>query len=277
MTRAACGRRQRADGASRPGSAGAHAARAAARPTGPPTDAQARAAGITDWQLRHREIVRSPRDTYLPRAHALQSAPEGRRGPAGRPADGRGQPCDGRCALGSRGAAGAGRPAGPPDRAARHSRPTPGRPTGPPSPRSRRGDVQRRLGVPVTSPGRTWLDLAAVGAASGAARGRPISCCVAGTPRRLSCASWTELAGVRGVAAARRVAPVADGRPGRPWSRCCAGCSRRRRLPAPVLQHRVTAPAEQLPGGRSTWRGRTPRVLVEFDGDVHRERRVFVE
>jgi very-short-patch-repair endonuclease len=46
-------------------------------------------------------------------------------------------------------------------------------------------------------------------------------------------------------------------------------------LPSPVLQHTVRGAHEELIGHVDlAWPER--RVLVEFDGDVHRERHVFV-
>src|SRR4051794_21323141 len=66
MIRRTCGRRQRTTGVAR---------QAPPVPTPPvppritrPADRRgARAAGVTDWQLRHRGVARTSRDTYLPR------------------------------------------------------------------------------------------------------------------------------------------------------------------------------------------------------------------
>jgi hypothetical protein len=79
----------------------------------------------------------------------------------------------------------------------------------------------------------------------------------------------------RGSAVARRVLPVADPRAESPmesvvrWLLIGAG------LPAPVLQHEVRDGAGRFLGRADlAWPDR--KVLVEFDGDVHRDRRVFV-
>ncbi len=74
---------------------------------------------------------------------------------------------------------------------------------------------------------------------------------------------------------ARRVVTVADAEAGSPmesvlrWLLYAAG------LPRPVLQHRVLDATGRFLGRVDlAWPER--RVVVEFDGDGHRERRVFV-
>ena len=235
--------------------------------------AGARADGVSAWQLRHLEIVRTSRDTYLPRDQAhdvrariaavLLSAPASAvvshltaaslwdlEIPL--------VPADPRVHL-----------------------------TVPPATRIRsRADrqvhcaalgsrsVTQRRGVAVTSPGRTWRDLAAV---------LPAPALLAVTDqmlaRRYPPEAFDQLVragrGQRGIRVARRVLAVADPLAGSPmesvlrWMILDAG------LPRPVLQHAVRDPQRKFIGRVDmAWPER--RVLVEFDGDVHRERDVFV-
>lgn len=240
-----------------------------------PTDRRrARADGITDWHLRHRETVRSSRDTYLPREQALLLGQRLAAVLLGAP----------RTAVVSHATAaqlwGLEVPLVPDDPRVHL--------TVPPGTRIRhRADrrvhvaalparfVQRRAGIRVTSPGRTWLDLAA-------SVPPPALLAVADQmlARRYPAPALQRMvagaAGMRGVVAARRVAPLADGRAGSPMESVLRWLIHEAGLPAPVLQHRVTGEGGGLIGEVDlAWPG--AKVLVEFDGNVHRDRRVFVD
>jgi very-short-patch-repair endonuclease len=136
------------------------------------------------------------------------------------------------------------------------------------------GDVTRRHGFPVTTPARTWRDLAAVLeppvllAVTDQLAAR--WCTVADLRRQID-----RRPGGRGSARARAVLRVVDPRAESPmesvlrWVLLDAG------LPAPVLQHRIHDHRGRFVARADlAWPG--PRVLVEFDGDLHRDRAVFV-
>ena len=228
---------------------------------------------MTDWQLRHLEIVRSSRDTYLPAAmvddvharvaavrlgapgsavvsHRTAAALWGLEVPLVRD--------DGRVHL-----------------------------TVPPATRIRsRTDrqvhwsslpewqVARRGDVVLTSPGRTWRDLAAV---------LPAAALLAVTDQMLARRYPHEgfervlenAGGMRGVRTARRVLPVADALAGSPMESVLRWLVHEAGLPEPVLQH-VVRGVHGKALGRVDLAWPEHRVLIEFDGDVHRERRVFV-
>jgi hypothetical protein len=136
------------------------------------------------------------------------------------------------------------------------------------------GEAVRLGSAPVTTPARTWRDLAAV-------LQPPALLAVTDQLVRELCTPADLLVALRnrptgrGAARARSVLLIADARAGSPmesvlrWLVIDAG------LPRPVLQHVIT-------DGDGVFAGRTDlswpelRVLVEFDGDVHRERDVFV-
>jgi hypothetical protein len=81
--------------------------------------------------------------------------------------------------------------------------------------------------------------------------------------------------GLRGIRTARQVLAVADPLAGSPLESVLRWLIHQAGLPAPVLQHVIR-------GRRGEFLGRVDlawperQVLVEFDGDVHRERQVFV-
>jgi hypothetical protein len=130
-------------------------------------------------------------------------------------------------------------------------------------------------GLRVTSPSRTWIDLAA-GLPAGAllaltdqmlARGFPAE----GFPRILARSRRR-----RGVARARSVLPCADSLAGSPMESVLRWLIHEAGLPRPVLQHVI----RDVSGGflaqvDLAWPEQ--RVVVEFDGDLHRDRRVFVK
>jgi hypothetical protein len=240
-----------------------------------PTDRRrARSEGITDWQLRHRDTVRSSRDTYLPRELAqdlrgrvdavLLGAPReavvshltaaslwGLQVPL--------VPTDPRVHL-----------TVPPGRRVRQRAdrrihcsvvPAPARAV--------------RSGVCVTSLPRTWIDLAAQ---------LPLPALLAVTdqvlrrhvPAGALLALLGEARGARGTRAARRVLPLGDQRSGSPLESVLRWLLHEAGLPAPVLQHAVLDPSGGKVGEVDlAWPDH--RVVVEFDGDLHRDRPVFVD
>jgi very-short-patch-repair endonuclease len=241
------------------------------RVTGPLDRAGAVAAGITDWQLRHREVARTSRDTYLPQVAgqldrvravllgAPQSAIVSHLTAAGLwgfdvPLVGEDPrvhltvPREARLRQRS-------------DRRIHFS--------DVPAPETR-----RRHGVVVTSPSRTWMDLAAVvpPAALLAVTDQMLA---RGFPEDEFPAILRRATGRRGVAAARRVAARGDRRAGSPmesvlrWLLLEAGVS------PPILQHVVRTGGRFVGQVDMAWPDR--RVLVEFDGNVHRDRKVFVD
>jgi very-short-patch-repair endonuclease len=233
----------------------------------------ARADGISDWQLRHQRTVRASRDTYLPRsattdvrqrlAAVLLGAPDS--------------------AVVSHLTAAALWALEVPlvtDDGRIHL-------TVPPPTRLRnRADrrihvsavpahhVVRRDGVARTSPGRTWLDLAAVVPAA-ALLAVTDQLLARGYPSRSFDVVLAGAQGVRGVRAARDVRSVADPLAGSPMESVLRWLIHQAALPRPVLQHVIEDEVGRFLGRVDlAWPDR--RVLVEFDGDVHRERRVFV-
>ena len=135
--------------------------------------------------------------------------------------------------------------------------------------------IQRRGGVPLTSPGRTWLDLAAH---------VPPAALLAVTDQmlrrkypRIAFDRILEAApGVRGTRTARAVLTVGHPSAGSPMESVLRWLIHEAGLPAPVLQHVIRDGAGGFLGQVDlAWPDR--RVLVEFDGNVHRERRVFVD
>lgn len=234
----------------------------------------ARAEGLTDWHLRHRGVRRSSRDTYLPldkaadllqRVHAvLLGAPAG--------------------ALVSHQTAaslfGLQIPLAPEEVRVHLTVP-------PPTRVRHRADrrihvstvpatqIQRRAGLELTSPGRTWLDLAAhlppaaLLAVTDQMLGRQYP--RTGFDRVLASAP-----GVRGKRIARAVLDVAHPLAGSPMESVLRWLIHEAGLPAPVLQH-IVGDSDGRSIGRVDLAWPDRRVLVEFDGNVHRERRVFVD
>ncbi|MGY1726116.1 endonuclease domain-containing protein [Geodermatophilus sp. SYSU D01062] len=248
--------------------------RVRSRLTGPATRAQALDAGIRDWQLRHADVERLSRDTYLPRALSgevrsrlaavLLTAPPG--------------------AVASHATAAALWDVEIPlqDRSDRRVDVTVPMASRSGSRRDRRvhrtplpaEDVTRRGSMPVTTPGRTWRDLAGV---------LQPPALLAVTDQLLD--RWVARADLerqlarqpagRGSARARAVLPVADPRAESPMESVLRWLLHAAGLPDPALQHVVRDGAgRQLGRADLAWPDR--RVLVEFDGDVHRDRDVFV-
>ena len=243
------------------------------RLTGPATRAMAFEAGIPEKQLRRRDVVRLSRDTYLPAAVAgdlrsriaavLLTAPAGAvvshltaaalwdvQVPLQRD--------DPRVhltvATGSAVRARA-------DRIIHRSPLYP-------------GDVVRRAPFILTSPPRTWADLAAVlqPAALLAVTDQllALGCSVDELDTQLA-----QRPRGRGVARARAVLPVADAHAESPMESVLRWLVHSAGLPAPVLQHVVRNAVGRFLGKADlAWPER--KVLVEFDGDIHRDRDVFV-
>ncbi|WP_448641381.1 DUF559 domain-containing protein [Geodermatophilus sp. URMC 63] len=136
-------------------------------------------------------------------------------------------------------------------------------------------EVLRHEGMPVTTPARTWRDLAGVlqPAALLAVTDQMLRRSV---PRAALERQLARRPAGRGCARAREVLPIADSRAESPMESVLRWVVHEARLPAPELQHVVRDGAGGFLGRADlAWPDR--RVLVEFDGDVHRERDVFVE
>jgi very-short-patch-repair endonuclease len=242
------------------------------RITGPATRSDVRASGLNERELRHPDVVRLSRDTYLPRAlggelagrlaAVLLTAPPGAvvshlsaadvwglqipfrdRGddrvhltiPEGSSAESRVDRRLYRLPIGDL-------------------------------------DVVRRKSVPVTSPARTWRDLAGVleppallaatdQIVNGLASRRELHEELVRRPRG------------RGCARARLVLPVADPLADSPMESVLRWLLHSGGVPKPELQYEIRTVAGAFRADLA-WPERM--VLVEFDGDVHRERDVFV-
>jgi hypothetical protein len=233
----------------------------------------ARQAGISDKQLRHRDVVRLSRDTYLPRsvvrdlparvAAVLLTAPPGATVSHQTAAALSGvaiplQPADGPVHITvSTGSAVRARQ----DRSIHRS------------PLSE-AEVAQHRGIPMTTPERTWRDLAmlltppALLAVTDQLLG--MGCPILGLQTQLA-----RRPSGRGAARARAVLPVADPRAESPMESVLRWLLHAAGLPRPELQHEVLGPGGRFLGRADlAWPDR--KVLVEFDGDVHRERDVFV-
>jgi hypothetical protein len=240
-----------------------------------PTDRRrARADGISDWQLRHREVVRTSRDTYLLRADATELRRRIAAVLIGAPPSAVVShlsaaalwdfevplvPDDERVHLiVSREE----RVRNRPDRVVHCSEVPP-------------AETRHLRGVTVTSPSRTWVDLAAV---------VPPPALLAVTDQMLARrfpgdefpAILRRSGGRRGVVTARCTLPWADPLAGSPMESVLRWLLVEAGLPRPVLQHVVRHPDGRFLG-RVDLAWPEQRVAVEFDGDVHRDRRVFVD
>ena len=248
--------------------------RPSSRLTGPATRAMAHEAGITDRQLQHPAVAHLSRDTYLPRAvvgepsarlaAVLLTAPPGAVVSHATAAALRGVavslqaevsgPVDLTVPMSSRSESRRDRRV--------HRTPLPDE------------DWTRRGALPVTTPARTWRDLAGV---------LTPPALLAVTDQFL--ARWVtrdELARQlqgrptgRGSARAREVLPIADPRAESPMESVLRWLLHEAGLPAPELQY-VVRDVAGFPLGRADLAWPDSRVLVEFDGDGHRERDVFV-
>ena len=244
------------------------------RITGPATRSDVRASGLNERELRHPDVVRLSRDTYLPRAlrgelasrlaAVLLTAPPGAvishlsaadvwdlqiplrdrdddrvhlTIPEGSSAESRVDRRLYRMPIGDL-------------------------------------DVVRRRSVPVTSPARTWRDLAGIleppallaatdQIMNGLASRRELQEELARRPRG------------RGCARARLVLPIASPLAGSPMESVLRWLIHDGGLPMPQLQFPVRD-ARGLVVADADMAWPKHKVLVEFDGDVHRERKTFV-
>jgi len=240
----------------------------------PVTRADALAEGVTDWQLRHPELVRLSRDSYLPRSEladlrtrapaVLMTAPAG-------------------AVISHQTAAALWRvqiPLAPPEQLVHLTVPASSKARNRRDRRLHRAllrpeDVERRWGMPVTTPTRTWRDLATVLEAPALLAVTDQLLEVLCRPADLEQALDRAPAG-RGAARCRRVLAVADPRVDSPMESVTRWLLHEAGLPRPTLQYRALDDHGRLIGfGDIAWPEH--KVLVEFDGDVHRERRVFVQ
>ena len=243
------------------------------RLTGPATRAMAHAAGIGDRHLQHPGVARLSRDTYLPRvlagdlrqrlAAVLLTAPPG-------------------AVLSHRTAAALWNleiPLQQPgDERIDLIVPTSSRAESRADRRVHRialdeDEVTRHQSLPVTVPARTWRDLAAV--LQPPALLAVTDQLLAGGCRRATLQEQLDRRPTgRGSARARTVLPVADSRSGSPMESVLRWLLHVAGVPAPELQHGIWTAVAEFHADLA-WPDR--RVLVEFDGDVHRDRRVFVD
>lgn len=131
-----------------------------------------------------------------------------------------------------------------------------------------------RLGQPVTTPARTWRDLAAVLEPPALLAVTDQLIRVEGTKEELDRQLLRRPRG-RGCARARQILPLADPRAESPMESVVRWLFHEAGLPRPELQY-VVRDATGAFLARTDFAWPTRRVLVEFDGDVHRERDVFV-
>ncbi|MGY1601741.1 DUF559 domain-containing protein [Geodermatophilus sp. SYSU D00815] len=247
--------------------------RVPSRLAGPATRADAVAAGLTDHHLRHHDVRRLSRDTYLPAGDVpdlrlrlpavLLTAPPGavvshHTAAAMWKVEIPLVTTDGPVHL-----------TVPPASGARNRRDRQLHRADLPL-----EDVERRWGIAVTTPARTWRDLAGVLESAHLLAVTDqlldVLCTVEELERALA-----RRPGGRGAARARRVLPVADPQVDSPMESVLRWLLHEAGLPRPVLQFRATdGEGRRIGFGDLAWPDR--RVLIEFDGDVHRERDVFV-
>ena len=228
--------------------------------------------GISDWHLRHRDVVRTSRDTYLPSGLPLRRRIEGVL--LGAPASsvvshltaaalwGYDVPLvkdDGRVHL-----------TVPPEARVRSRADRRIHCSRVPEPETRlHGGVRR------TSPSRTWIDLA--GCLPAAALLAVTDQMLAkGFPQDEFPRILARSRGRRGISTAREVVTVADAQAGSPMESVLRWLIHEAGLPRPVLQHVIRdVQGRFLAQVDMAWPEQ--RVVVEFDGEVHRDRRVFVK
>ena len=245
------------------------------RITGPARRADVRASGLNERELRHPDVVRLSRDTYLPRglrgdlttrlAAVLLTAPAGAVISHLSAADVWDLEIPFRDRSDDRVHLTVPAGSGADNRADRRLYRLPIRDL----------DVVRRRSVPVTTPARTWRDLAGI---------LQPSALLAATDQILNgLASRQELADElarrphgRGCARARLVLPIGNPLADSPMESVLRWLIHDGGLPMPRLQHPVhDAGGVVVAAADMAWPER--KVLVEFDGDVHRERKTFVK
>jgi hypothetical protein len=244
------------------------------RITGPARRTDVRASGLNERELRHPDVVRLSRDTYLPRAlrgdltsrlaAVLLTAPAG-------------------AVISHLSAADVWRLQIPfRDRGDDRVHVTIPVGSSAESRADRRlyrlpievHDVVRKGPLPITSPARTWRDLAGIleppallaatdQVLNGLASRRELAEELARRPRG------------RGCARARLVLPIGNPLAESPMESVLRWLIHEGGLPMPRLQHPVHDAGEVIVAAADmAWPER--KVLVEFDGDVHRERGTFV-
>jgi hypothetical protein len=243
------------------------------RITGPTTRSAVRASGLSDRELRHPAVSRLSRDTYLPNAlrteltsrlaAVLLTAPPGAVISHVSAADLWGLQIPMRDRA---------------DQRVHLTVPTTSRAESRIDRRLYRlpldeRSVVRRRPIPVTTPTRTWRDLAAVleRPALLAVTDQMVGGLIGRDELR---AELVARPGGRGAARARDVLPLADGRAESPMESVLRWLIVSSDVPAPDLQFDVCDAHGFV--GRADLGWPDQRVIVEFDGDVHREREVFV-
>jgi hypothetical protein len=239
----------------------------------PTTRRLARADGLTDWHLRHPAIVRTSRDTYLPKSTSQDARQRISAVLLGAPATAVLSHLSAATAWGLQ------VPLVPHDERVHLTVPPGSRVRSRADRRIHCSDVpapERRelLGLPVTSPSRTWLDLAGV---------VPPAALLAVSDQMLARGYTSDefprvldrSPGRRGVVNARSVLPCTDASAGSPMESVLRWLINQAELPHPVSQH-VIRSEDGVFLGRVDLAWPDKRVLVEFDGNVHRERDVFV-
>jgi very-short-patch-repair endonuclease len=136
------------------------------------------------------------------------------------------------------------------------------------------GEVERWWSLPITTPARTWRDLAGVLRPAELLAVTDQLLDVLCSPDELARMLASHASG-RGAERARRVLPVADPRVDSPMESILRWLLHDAGLPAPVLQFAVRDGAGVFIG-RADLAWPDKKVLVEFDGNVHRDRDVFV-
>jgi very-short-patch-repair endonuclease len=244
------------------------------RITGPTTRSAVREAGLSLEELRHPQVARLSRDTYLPRsvsgeltsrlAAVLLTAPPGSVVSHLSAADVWGLQIPMRDRSDQRvhlSVPGSSRAESRVDRRLYRSDVA-------------EVDVRWRGPIPVTSPARTWRDLAGIldPAALLAATDQVLNGVVGRDELREQLARRPS---GRGCARARAVLPLGDARAESPMESVVRWLVLHAGLPAPELQYEIRDGLGALIARADlAWPER--KVIVEFDGDVHRERDVFV-
>lgn len=248
--------------------------RTRSRITGPTTRSAVREAGLSVEELRHPQVTRLSRDTYLPTsvsgeltsrlAAVLLTAPPGSVVSHLSAADVWGL----QIPLRDRS-----------DRRAHLSVPGTSRAESRVDRRLYRSDVadadiRRRSALPVTSPARTWRDLAGIlePAALLAATDQVLNGLSSRDELREQLARRPT---GRGCARAREVLPLGDARAESPMESVVRWLVLHAGIPVPELQYEIRdGLGAFIARADMAWPER--KVLLEFDGDVHRERDVFV-
>jgi hypothetical protein len=136
-------------------------------------------------------------------------------------------------------------------------------------------EVTRRDAIPVTTLSRTWRDLAGV-LQPGPLLAVTDQLLFLGCTRRELQAQLGRRPTGRGSARARNVLPLGDERAESPMESVVRWLVHAAGMPAPVVQYEMCDALGRFLGrGDLAWPEH--RLLVEFDGDGHRERRVFVK